>query len=679
MRGLKVWIAALFLLIGLTPCRAQKASADALRDRVLRATAMVLITNTEYQIQATVENITTGSAFCISDQGYYITNAHVVEGISDGFALQLLLCTGLHSTKNVTAYVLGRDKTLDLALLKVKNPSGMHPLSLGPDAAPERGASVMLSGYPGGLSKMPVADWERDVGTGMQKSDIPPAPPGPPQVAAMMGHVTNLYGEGRVLQAIEVDIKARHGCSGGPIVNRKGQVVGVIRAVNRANGRGIAIPLRDLKGFLARPTNAVWLASPEIRVEPASIPAERCAQEQPFVVHLRRANGTGFPSLAGITAYVFLTPRGIQPLRLEAKPSGNSTFSVPFVPVPSVGDTRFVTLIARRNGQTDFYYHVKDQMVSVGGTAVLLSQISRITNGDTPSVLPSVLLADGREQTGPVAGLDALELPLRDTPAVVSLNTAQSISVQPLSAIPQSVYYGIQVAVGKYVVAEKHGEIPIAGAPPSKPQAGMVVACADEWPTRTTGVGEHASELTPSTRQYIRNIANLFTEGAPGRFLICSEDEFGKLFQDTLREAGHSVSIARMPEAFTGFTGYDGVFVGQKQVLIPELIAYVKQGGRVYVAGGISSGSPAQWNPFLSAFGLVMSEDNRSDAWRVTPNTSLVLFAGVTDLKAQYVSKLDKLPGDWPNTFLTPQQFGDHLWGIYSSDKDVTAPLSNTP
>ena len=449
-----------------------------------------------------------------------------------------------------------------------------------------------------------------------------------------------------MLTAVETTATVEHGSSGGPLLNRKGQVIGVIRAINTSNGRGVAISVNVLKRFLARPDIALLVNPPAIRVEPTSVPAEQCTQKRPFVVTLYHADGTLFRASDRFSVGITVRAPGFPFARLEVKPTGKGVFTAAFIPVPADNSVRHVTLIARQDGRAAFYYRVKDQAVQVGGVKVLLSHITQIRNGDTPSVV----FADGREQAGSVTGLDALELPASAASAPVSLAGAQSISISLLTEIPASTDYHVQVMAGSSLLTEKHGQISIKGLPPRRQQAGIVIACADEWPTNSTGGEGHASELTPSARQYIRNIANLFTGGAPGRFLICSEHwAFGQPFREALQEDGHTFTVALQP---TSFTGYDGVFVGNHAVPIPALIAYVQQGGRVYVAGGCSNNDAELWNPFLNAFGLFMTVDPRIDDWRAQTNTALALFSGVKELKAYCVSKLDKLPGDWPNTYL---------------------------
>src|SRR5436305_1479912 len=62
----------------------------------------------------------TGTAFCVHPTGYFITNEHVVANQAAGEAVKLVLDAALKSEKVHSATVVRRDKSLDLALLKIE-------------------------------------------------------------------------------------------------------------------------------------------------------------------------------------------------------------------------------------------------------------------------------------------------------------------------------------------------------------------------------------------------------------------------------------------------------------------------------------------------------------------------------------------------------------------------------
>lgn len=682
----KVWICTALLLVGtVAQCGAQSksASSKAVIDRGERGTALI-VDNTD-DVEATLRGFRmvtrqiTGSAFCISRQGYYITNAHVVADCPEGYPLRMWRWDGPNMARASRAVVLRKDEALDLALLKTDDLLNLQPLDLGSDTDIAPKTSVYAFGFPGGYRqpprRRPTRPFPVGPGVPIQPFFLQPEPEQtPPHVTTTWGRITTLYGLRNVLKIIESSATVSHGSSGGPLLNNKGKVIGVVRAVHPDNGRNLALPVRDLKGFLNRPDIALLLEPPVISLSPLSFSADRRSPRRPFEVQVRRANGTSYPNNnAGLSVKVTLHLPGSESGRIGTKRSPKGAYVVQALPLlPQPGVRRF-TLTARQGSHATAYYRVKDQNLRVGEATIPLRTIRRIIGGEQPSVL----FADGTERQANVTGLDLLQLPDPPTPDGVRLDTAESISVTEIPPLPSAMVYRVEVMAGKRLLAEKSGQIALTGIPPRRPQSGIVIACADEWPTNNTGGNGAASELSPGARQYIQNIADLFTAGAPGNFLICTDHwTFGNPFQETLRAAGHTVTVDLNPARLEG---YDGVFVGGRTVPANQLLRYVKQGGRVYVAGGCHGNDGMFWNTFLNAFGLTMGADGRGDEWHITPEVKHTLFAGVTDLKVVGVSPISKQPGAWPNTRLIASPHGFHLWGVYSTDNDLLMPLSEAP
>jgi S1-C subfamily serine protease len=138
----------------------------------------------------------TGIVYSLED-GYIITNAHVVEGAS---VVKIALAD---STKTRSARVVGRSQCDDLAVLKVENTEGLEAATLGESSSMKAGAEVVALGYP--LSF--------DLG-----NDISVNPGSISQLKAQLSKFEDL---------IKTDAAINPGNSGGPLVNRKGEVIGV--------------------------------------------------------------------------------------------------------------------------------------------------------------------------------------------------------------------------------------------------------------------------------------------------------------------------------------------------------------------------------------------------------------------------------------------------------------------
>ena len=139
-----------------------------------------------------IVSASSGSGFAVSYSGHVITNHHVIEG-----------CQNVkihHNDKTIEASVVTFDPKNDLALLKGNfRPSTLLSLSTN---SPELLQDVYIAGYPFG----------RNVSTG---------------VKVTKGIISSLTGIGNNFSNIQIDAALQPGNSGGPIIDDKGNVVGV--------------------------------------------------------------------------------------------------------------------------------------------------------------------------------------------------------------------------------------------------------------------------------------------------------------------------------------------------------------------------------------------------------------------------------------------------------------------
>ncbi|SMC59759.1 S1C family serine protease [Kibdelosporangium aridum] len=148
----------------------------------------------------------TGSGFVIDDRAHIITNSHVVAGASS------VTVTGADGTRR-TATVVGTDPSSDIAVLRVEPGPGLHPLVLGRSADVRVGEQVLAIGSPLGLA-------------GSVTSGIVSAV----DRQARIG--------GSQQSAVQTDASINPGNSGGPLVNSRGEVIGVNTAIATFEGGG---------------------------------------------------------------------------------------------------------------------------------------------------------------------------------------------------------------------------------------------------------------------------------------------------------------------------------------------------------------------------------------------------------------------------------------------------------
>ena len=140
-----------------------------------------------------------GSGIVLSENGYIITNAHVVSG---GEKFEVVLQNG----DSYDATVIGADNQSDLALLKMQNPpEGLVAATFGNSDELEVGEMVVAIGNPGGLALAST----QTVG----------------YISAVQRTITTELGYTMV--CIQADAAINPGNSGGPLINTYGQVVGI--------------------------------------------------------------------------------------------------------------------------------------------------------------------------------------------------------------------------------------------------------------------------------------------------------------------------------------------------------------------------------------------------------------------------------------------------------------------
>jgi serine protease Do len=159
-----------------------------------------------------------GSGFVIHPSGYLVTNAHVVDRST---SVQVRLASG----RRLTGTVIGRDRRVDLALLKVDAPEPLPVLPLGDSERLSVGELVLALGHPFGL--------EQTVSLGIVSRK------GAPLQSSAPG-----------FDFIQTDAAVNPGNSGGPLVDMSGQVVGVNTMAARNGSIGFAIPINLIKALL---------------------------------------------------------------------------------------------------------------------------------------------------------------------------------------------------------------------------------------------------------------------------------------------------------------------------------------------------------------------------------------------------------------------------------------------
>lgn len=173
------------------------------------------------EIPQNVVQSSTGSGFLIDPKGYIITNEHVIQGSSR-------IMVSLKNGDKYRATVIGTDKITDLAVLKIKSQNEFLFAKLGDSDEVLIGEWVLAIGSPFGLAQTVTAGIVSNV-----KRESPA-----------------LNVEGFPQQFIQTDAAINFGSSGGPLINTKGEVIGINSQIATASGEssgiGFALPSNDV-------------------------------------------------------------------------------------------------------------------------------------------------------------------------------------------------------------------------------------------------------------------------------------------------------------------------------------------------------------------------------------------------------------------------------------------------
>lgn len=172
-----------------------------------------------------VQGSVSGSGFVISEDGYILTNYHVIEdAVSTGAAINVMFSDESgYDTTQYTAEVVGFERNNDIAVIKI-DASGLSAATLGSSDDLRVGDTVYAVGNPLG-----ELDYSMTPGI----------------VSATDRIITT--DEGR-MNMFQISAAVNEGNSGGPVYNAYGQVVGIVTAKpsdSSAEGIGFAIPIDD--------------------------------------------------------------------------------------------------------------------------------------------------------------------------------------------------------------------------------------------------------------------------------------------------------------------------------------------------------------------------------------------------------------------------------------------------
>jgi len=181
-----------------------------------------------------------GSGFILDKTGHVLTNFHVVENANRGIKVQL------SNKRSYDAKVIGTDKVHDLALLQIDAPS-LEPVTLADSSQLAVGQKVYAIGNPFGLNGTMTRGIISSIRTIGSAEGAP------------------------IEDAIQTDAAINPGNSGGPLLNSRGEVIGINTMIasngaDQSSGIGFAIPINTAKAVLADLTHYGRVKRPSLGI-----------------------------------------------------------------------------------------------------------------------------------------------------------------------------------------------------------------------------------------------------------------------------------------------------------------------------------------------------------------------------------------------------------------------------
>ena len=198
-------------------------------ERVRPAVVSVVVEVIAQGVFGPVRSYGSGTGVIFDPRGLVLTNNHVVEGASQ-------LVVTLDDGSQISAEIVGADRLSELAVLRL--PEGEYP-------------HVPL----GGGVPLRVGEWVIAIGNALA---LPGGPTVTVGVVSGLGRALTLNSEVTLYDLIQTDAVVNPGNSGGPLVNLRGELVGINTAVQRYSDRGVRV---EGMGFAINMETAELVAS----------------------------------------------------------------------------------------------------------------------------------------------------------------------------------------------------------------------------------------------------------------------------------------------------------------------------------------------------------------------------------------------------------------------------------
>ena len=183
-----------------------------------------------------------GTGIILDQQGHILTNNHV---IAEAQRITVILQNG----DSFPAEVVGGESSTDVAVIRIEK-QGLQPAKLGDSSGLQLGEEVIAAGYALGLTGDPT----------ISKG-----------VVSALGRPIQTAARTTMVDMIQTDAAINPGNSGGPLVNTRGEVIGLnTMIIENHRGVGLAIPISDAKIIAAQLIERRYLARRSLGISPVN-------------------------------------------------------------------------------------------------------------------------------------------------------------------------------------------------------------------------------------------------------------------------------------------------------------------------------------------------------------------------------------------------------------------------
>ena len=277
------------------------------------------ITSTNFWGQQTT-SAASGSGFIISDDGYILTNYHVVDDASK-------VTVSAYDGKSYSAKIVGYDESNDIAVLKIEA-EGLSPVVLGDSENLNVGDSVVAIGNPLGELTFTLT-------TGV--------------ISAKDREIT--FSDGTTMNLLQTDCAINSGNSGGALFNLYGEVIGVTNAKYSSSSSGeasidnigFAIPMNSIRSIVESIIEKGYVSKPYIGVTATNVSESYQIYGLPAGAAVQSVEANSSAEVAGLKVGDIIT-------KANDKDITCASDLTKFVSEAQVGDS--VELTVYRKGQT---------------------------------------------------------------------------------------------------------------------------------------------------------------------------------------------------------------------------------------------------------------------------------------------------------------------------------------